>query len=206
MPAIEGNFTMIQPDQSQPDQSQPNRGRAIVARSIVKEFETEIGTRRVLDGISFHVGMGERMAVLGRNGAGKSTLIQILSGLQTPTSECQPVPAMLPLNLDHGILAVACSTAGVLSQLPGFNQCHAWKCAEPATDALASDGHPNDPVLAAALADDEPQTSSVFQNARLCDLQNLQCGEPVATADSTGALHGTLVSNALSVPYKLALG
>lgn len=60
--------------------------RAIVAERIVKEFETEVGTRRVLDGISFRVGMGERMAVLGRNGAGKSTLIQILSGLQLPTS------------------------------------------------------------------------------------------------------------------------
>ena len=60
--------------------------RAIVARDIVKEYHTEIGVRRVLDGISFRVGMGERLAVLGRNGAGKSTLIQILSGLQRPTS------------------------------------------------------------------------------------------------------------------------
>src|SRR6185312_5651181 len=40
----------------------------------------------VLDGISFSVGMGQRIAVLGRNGAGKSTLIQILSGLLRPTS------------------------------------------------------------------------------------------------------------------------
>jgi capsular polysaccharide transport system ATP-binding protein len=61
-------------------------GRAIVARDIVKEFHTEVGVRRVLNGISFRVGMGERLAVLGRNGAGKSTLIQILSGLQRPTS------------------------------------------------------------------------------------------------------------------------
>ena len=64
----------------------PDYGRAIVADEVVKEFETEIGTRRVLDGISFRVGMGERMAILGRNGAGKSTLIQILSGLQLPTT------------------------------------------------------------------------------------------------------------------------
>ncbi|MEZ5817635.1 MAG: ABC transporter ATP-binding protein [Hyphomicrobiaceae bacterium] len=60
--------------------------RAIVAHDIVKEFHTDLGLRRVLDGISFRVGMGEKMAVLGRNGAGKSTLIQILSGLQRPTS------------------------------------------------------------------------------------------------------------------------
>lgn len=58
----------------------------IVVTDVVKEFHTEAGTRRVLDGISFSVGSGERMAVLGRNGAGKSTLIQILSGLQLPTS------------------------------------------------------------------------------------------------------------------------
>jgi len=60
--------------------------RKIEAIDIIKEFHTEMGTRRVLDGVSFSVGKGERMAILGRNGAGKSTLIQILSGLQRPTS------------------------------------------------------------------------------------------------------------------------
>jgi capsular polysaccharide transport system ATP-binding protein len=61
--------------------------RTIDAINVVKEFPTEGGgKRRVLDGISFSVGMGERMAILGRNGAGKSTLIKILSGLQRPTS------------------------------------------------------------------------------------------------------------------------
>jgi capsular polysaccharide transport system ATP-binding protein len=60
--------------------------RRIGAIEIVKEFHTEVGTRRVLNGVSFSVGKGERMAILGRNGAGKSTLIQILSGLQRPTS------------------------------------------------------------------------------------------------------------------------
>ncbi len=60
--------------------------RAIVVENLVKEFPTEHGPRRVLDNISFRVGPGERLAVLGRNGAGKSTLIKLLAGLQRPTS------------------------------------------------------------------------------------------------------------------------
>lgn len=59
---------------------------AIVADAIVKEFQTEIGRRRVLDSVSFEVRMGERLAILGRNGAGKSTLISLLCGQQIPTS------------------------------------------------------------------------------------------------------------------------
>ncbi len=60
--------------------------RSVDAIDIVKEFDTEGHTRRVLDGVSFSVGMGERIAILGRNGAGKTTLIQVLAGVQRPTS------------------------------------------------------------------------------------------------------------------------
>ena len=63
-----------------------NLPRAIVVRDLVKEFPTESGPKRVLDGISFRVEPGERLAILGRNGAGKSTLIKLLAGLQRPTS------------------------------------------------------------------------------------------------------------------------
>ncbi len=69
---------------TRPTEGEPER--AIVATDLVKDVRTEHGPRRILDGISFRVGPGERLAVLGRNGAGKSTLIQLLAGLQKPTA------------------------------------------------------------------------------------------------------------------------
>ena len=41
---------------------------------------------RVLNGVSFAVAAGERVAVTGRSGAGKTTLLNILGGLDKPTS------------------------------------------------------------------------------------------------------------------------
>ncbi|KQQ94201.1 cobalt ABC transporter ATP-binding protein [Leifsonia sp. Leaf325] len=42
--------------------------------------------RRVLDGITFDIAAGERVAVLGPNGAGKTTLMLHLNGILTPAS------------------------------------------------------------------------------------------------------------------------
>ncbi len=58
----------------------------IAAVDITKDFHSEIGSRRVLDRISFSVAAGDKLAILGRNGAGKSTLIRILSGLVLPSA------------------------------------------------------------------------------------------------------------------------
>ena len=64
----------------------PPVGRQIVLDSIVKDYHTQIGTRRILDGIDFSIGPGEKIAVLGTNGAGKSTLVKIIGGVEPPTS------------------------------------------------------------------------------------------------------------------------
>jgi len=66
-----------------PDQS---ASRRVGVERLVKEYHTQIGTKRVLDGISFSVCAGEKIAVLGLNGAGKSTLVRIIGGVEEPTS------------------------------------------------------------------------------------------------------------------------
>jgi capsular polysaccharide transport system ATP-binding protein len=58
----------------------------IRAENITKDYRTERGHHRALDNISFALGRGEKLAILGLNGAGKSTLIRILSGMELPTA------------------------------------------------------------------------------------------------------------------------
>src|SRR5690606_35392059 len=42
--------------------------------------------RKILSGVSFEAGEGDRIALMGRNGAGKTTLLRVLSGAFKPTS------------------------------------------------------------------------------------------------------------------------
>lgn len=58
----------------------------ITVDRIFKDYRTRTGPKRVLDDVSFTLGMGERLGVLGRNGAGKSTLIRMVSGAEQPSS------------------------------------------------------------------------------------------------------------------------
>lgn len=58
----------------------------IVVDQVTKKYPTRQGLVTVLDGVSFSVNRGEKVAILGRNGAGKSTLVRLVSGAEKPTS------------------------------------------------------------------------------------------------------------------------
>lgn len=53
---------------------------------VCKSYRTRLGSRRVLDHITFDLARGRHIGILGRNGAGKSTLVRLLSGAERPTS------------------------------------------------------------------------------------------------------------------------
>lgn len=51
----------------------------LTLRDIRKRYET----RRILEGVSFSMGEGQKMALVGANGVGKSTLLKIIAGEET---------------------------------------------------------------------------------------------------------------------------
>lgn len=55
--------------------------QVLIVESISKNF----GGLTALDGISFSVDKGDRLAIIGPNGAGKTTLFQILNGMIPPS-------------------------------------------------------------------------------------------------------------------------
>ncbi len=58
----------------------------IELRHVVKTFDTAAGSFTALKGVSLQVDAGEFVAVVGKSGSGKSTLINMITGIDRPTS------------------------------------------------------------------------------------------------------------------------
>jgi capsular polysaccharide transport system ATP-binding protein len=58
----------------------------LVVEGLTQRFMLNHKPRTLFENLSFTLGAGERLAVLGRNGQGKSTLIKILGGVLAPTA------------------------------------------------------------------------------------------------------------------------
>jgi lipoprotein-releasing system ATP-binding protein len=73
---------------------------------VTKQFPTRGEPLPVLNGVSFEIGAGENVAILGPSGTGKSTLLHILGTLDRPTSGAVLLDDQNPFELDDVSLAV----------------------------------------------------------------------------------------------------
>ncbi len=64
----------------------PADGAVLRTEALTRTFVEGGRELKVLNGIDFTVGAGERIAIVGASGSGKTTLLQLLGGLDRPTS------------------------------------------------------------------------------------------------------------------------
>jgi ABC-type lipoprotein export system ATPase subunit len=82
-----------------------NDSHLIELRDVVKTFRSEAGQFTALKGVDLEVDRGEFVAVIGKSGSGKSTLINMLTGIDRPTSGEVYVGGTAVHRLNEGQLA-----------------------------------------------------------------------------------------------------
>jgi len=64
----------------------PGNDPVVKLERVVKTFQTTAGVFQALKGVSLRVDAGEFVAITGKSGSGKSTLINMITGIDRPTS------------------------------------------------------------------------------------------------------------------------
>lgn len=88
----------------------------------LKNVRKIYGTQRVLEKVSFSVGEGQKIALVGLNGAGKSTLLKIIAGLETPErgEVLKPNRALIGYLPQEAIAESAETLLGYLHRMTGL--------------------------------------------------------------------------------------
>jgi len=97
-----GNKKMTISNNSQPQQS----GQALIdLRNLHKVYKTDAGEFPALKGIDLQIHAGEFVSVIGKSGSGKTTLINMLTGIDRPTSGEIRVGGVSIGDLNEGAMA-----------------------------------------------------------------------------------------------------
>lgn len=78
----------------------------IELRGVVKTYETAAGSFTALKNVDLRIDRGEFVAVIGKSGSGKSTLINMISGIDRPTTGEVLVGDVAVHSLNEGQMAV----------------------------------------------------------------------------------------------------
>lgn len=73
-------------EEQQGSQYRHGNQQLIELRNIIKTYETAAGKFTVLKGVDVSISKGEFVAVIGKSGSGKSTLVNMITGIDRPTS------------------------------------------------------------------------------------------------------------------------
>jgi putative ABC transport system ATP-binding protein len=72
--------------QTQVEHQGHDTANLIDLRNVVKTYQSTAGNFTALKGIDLQIGAGEFMSIVGKSGSGKSTLINVITGIDRPTS------------------------------------------------------------------------------------------------------------------------
>ena len=93
------------------------RVHLIDLHEVAKTFQTPAGEFIALKGVDLHIDEGEFVSIIGKSGSGKSTLINMITGIDRPTSGEVWVGGADVRHLDEGQMAIwRGRTVGVVFQ------------------------------------------------------------------------------------------
>src|SRR5262245_33908881 len=80
-------FSRLRPAPAMPTGRYQHGNRQLIElRSVLKTYQSSAGAFTALKGVDLKVDRGEFLAIVGKSGSGKSTLINMITGIDRPTS------------------------------------------------------------------------------------------------------------------------